>query len=70
MHTAIAFIQEPLVFKRTIKGLVNCVNLLYSLQEKEPRACLIYKGMDAYFPRLETEPPPVVWTGYRLEQFL
>ncbi|XP_043485244.1 uncharacterized protein LOC122513075 [Leptopilina heterotoma] len=52
MQTALAFIQEPWVFKGRIRGLNGCGELVRLPQEPVPRACLIYKGLDA-FPLLE-----------------
>ncbi|XP_043472976.1 uncharacterized protein LOC122505430 [Leptopilina heterotoma] len=52
MQTALAFIQEPWVFKGRIRGLNGCGELVSLPQEPVPRACLIYKGLNA-FPLLE-----------------
>ncbi|XP_043479878.1 uncharacterized protein LOC122509713 [Leptopilina heterotoma] len=52
MQAAIAFVQEPWVYKGKIRGLSGGGVLVSSPQEPVPRACLIYKGLDA-FPLLE-----------------
>ncbi|XP_043471441.1 uncharacterized protein LOC122504406 [Leptopilina heterotoma] len=52
MQAAIAFVQEPWVYKGKIRGLSGCGVLVSSPQEPVLRACLIYKGLDA-FPILE-----------------
>ncbi|XP_043470928.1 uncharacterized protein LOC122504096 [Leptopilina heterotoma] len=52
IQAAIAFVQEPWVYKGKIRGLSGCGVLVSSPQEPVPRACLIYKGLDA-FPLLE-----------------
>ncbi|XP_043474377.1 uncharacterized protein LOC122506327 [Leptopilina heterotoma] len=52
MQAAIAFVQEPWVYKSKIRGLSGCGVLVSSPQEPVPRACLIYTGLDA-FPLLE-----------------
>ncbi|XP_043474384.1 uncharacterized protein LOC122506334 [Leptopilina heterotoma] len=52
VQAAIAFVQEPWVYKGKIRGLSDCGVLVSSPQEPVPRACLIYNGLDA-FPLLK-----------------
>lgn len=46
MHTAIALIQEPWIYRGGIRGLSHC-GMLYSGEMDGARACILVRGLDA-----------------------